>query len=190
MFTKLITNSTKAVLTVVAVCTLMVMAFILTGCAVTPEADAADPEASQAATPVDTVAPPAPEDDGVNAFGETFTWDDNVSISVSAPAPYTPGEYAAGLVDGHSAVLFEFVLTNNSDENFEPLVWNSATSGGVEAPGVFDSAAGISFPPTTVLLPGQTIKWNQAYSVLDPANITMQVAAGILHDDAIYTNAQ
>lgn len=189
MFTKLITHSSKAVLTVVAVCTLMVMAFILTGCSATPQADAVDAEASQAAAP-DTVAPPAPEDDGINAFGETVTWDDNVSISVSAPAPFTPSEYAAGSVEGHTSLLFEFVLTNNSDENFEPLVWNTATSGGVEAPGIFDTAAGISFPPTTVLLPGQTIKWNQAYSVLDPANITMQVSAGILHDDAIYTNAQ
>jgi len=187
---RILLNNTRPVFVVLAVMLALVFAFIFTGCAVTPQADAADPEASQAASPVeDTVTPPAPEDNGVNAFGETVTWDNNVSLSVSVPAPYTPSEYAAGAVEGHSTVAFEFVLTNNSDENYEPLVYGTATSGGVEAPGVFDTAEGYSFPPTTVLLPGQTLKWKQAYSVLDAANITMQISAGFEYDDAIFTNA-
>lgn len=189
MITRLLNRSTKLVLAIVAVAVVAVLAFILTGCAVTPQAKASDPEASQAATPEDTVAPPAPEDDGVNAFGETFTWADNVSISISAPAPYTPTEYAAGTVDGQETVVFEYVLTNNSDKNLEPLIWATASSGGVEASGVFDVEAGLDFAPTTVLLPTQTIKWKQAYSVADVANITMQVNVGFDYDDAIFTNS-
>jgi len=185
---RILLHHTRPVLLTVAVLLALVFVYVFTGCAATPQAEAADPEASQAAAP-DTVSPPEPTND-VHAFGETVTWDNNVSLSVSVPAPYTPSDYAAGAVEGHSTVLFEFVLSNNSDENYEPLVYGTATSGGVEAPGVFDTAEGIGFPPTTVLLPGQTIKWLQAYSVLDAANITMQVSAGFTYDDAIFTNTQ
>lgn len=192
MFTRILENSTKSVLAVVAVCTLLVFAFILTGCSATPVAEDTDPEASQAAAP-DTVTPAVeeePEDDGILAFGETVTWDNNVSLSVSAPAPYTPTEYAAGAVEGQQVVIFELVLTNNSGEVYEPAVYGTASSGGVEAAGVFDYDQGVTLPPTTAILAGQTIKWQQAYSVADPANITLQISAGFEYDDAIFTNVQ
>jgi len=189
MFARILETRSKSVLVAVALMLALVFAFIFTGCSFTGQAEAADPEASQAAEPVseDTVAPPAPEEDGVHAFGETVTWDDNVSLSVSTPAPYTASEYAAGAVEGHQTIAVEFVLTNGSAENFEPAVYGTATSGGVEAPGVFDYDNGMTLAPTTALLPGQTIKWTQAFSVLDPADITLQISAGFIHDDAIFT---
>jgi len=193
MLTKILSHRSTAFTPMLILAVLFMLAFLLSGCAVTPKAEAVDPQASQAAAPApapDTLEPPAEEDNGVLAFGETVTWDNNVSLSVSVPAPYTPTEYAAGTVEGQSVVAFEFVLTNNSGENYEPFVYGTATSGGVEAPGVFDTSNGMSLPPTTVLLDGQTIKWTQAFSVADPANITMQVSAGFEYDDAIYTNAQ
>ena len=185
--TKVLARRSTAFTPLLLLALALIVSFFLMGCT-TQQATAADPQASQAAAP-DTVAPPAPEDDGINAFGETVTYDDGLSLSVSTPAPYQPTEMAAGAVEGHTSLAFEFVLTNNSSENVEPLVFGSATSGGVEAPGVFDTSNGISFPPSTVLLPGQTIKWNSVYSVLDPADVTLQVSAGFEYDDAIFTTA-
>lgn len=184
-------NHTRPVIVAAALMLALVFAFIFTGCATTTQAESADPEASQAAAPVaeDTVTPPSEPEvaDGVYGFGETVTWDDNVSLSVSVPAPYAPSEYAAGPVEGHQTIAVEFVLTNGSTENFEPAVYGTATSGGVEAPGVFDYDNGMTLAPTTVLLAGQTIKWTQAFSVLDPADITLQISAGFEYDDAIFT---
>lgn len=186
MFAQLVAGRRIAYVPLLLLALLFVVSFLLMGCSVVPKAEAADPKASQAATP-ETPAE-EPEDDGVSAFGETVTWDSGVSLSVSAPAPYTPTEYAAGAIEGHQTVVFEFVLTNGSDETYDPMVYGTASSGGVDAPGVFDTSANIGFAPTTAVLVGQTIKWQQAYSVLDPANITMEITAGVLFDDAIFTN--
>lgn len=166
-----------------------IIAFIMTGCSV-PVAETADPKASQAAAPAEVDEPvDTLEVDGLYGFGETVTWENNVSLSVSTPVEYQPSELAAGMVDGQTTVLFEMVLTNNSDENFDPIMlYYTASSGGVEASGVFDVSNGIDFQPSTVVLPGQSIKWQAAYSVADINNITLQTSIGFEYDDAIFTN--
>lgn len=178
----------KAVLTTFVLFFLVIIAISVAGCS-TPAAPAADPKASSAAAPVEEpTEEPAPEDDGIRAFGETVTWANNVSISVSEPADYTPTEMAAGVVEGQKTVVFELVLTNNSDEKYDPLVYNTAVSGGEAASGVFDTSEGVGFPPNTTLLPGKTIKWLEAYSVADAADIQLEVSAGFEYDSIIFTN--
>lgn len=174
--------------------TLAVIGFILfvalvamVGC--TAAAPVANPAASQAAAPVvESPAAEEPMDSGVLVFGETASWDDAISISVSEPVAFKPTEYAAGLEEGQTAVMFEIVLTNNSSEKYEPLIYNTASSAGEEASGVFDVEAGIDFPPTTAVLPGKTIKWKEAYSVADAADITLEVSPGFTYDSVIFTS--
>lgn len=179
--------------------TLAVIGFILfvalvamAGC--TPKVSTPDPAASQAAPPVVSEEPEpaaeAPVDNLPLLFGETATWLNDVSISVSQPTAFDPTDMAAGMVDGNTSVAIEFVLTNNSTENYEPMVYNSASSAGVEAPGIFDVEKNIGLPPTTTVLPGKTIKWTEAYSVADAADITLEVSVGFEYDSVIYTTSK
>lgn len=181
----------KAIGVTLFILLLIVVAMFAVGCS-TSEASTPDPEASAAAAPAeDSVDEPAPEAEvtGVHAFGETVTFDDGLSLSVSTPSEFTPSELSAGAVDGQSSVVFEFVISNNTDKNFDPvLMLATASSGGSEASGVFDTDQGVGFPPTTVVLPGQTIKWLQAFSVADPASITLETSVSFSHDDVIFTN--
>lgn len=165
---------------------LVVIAIFVSGCSV-PAAAKPDPSASSAAAPEQE--PVVEEDSGTLAFGETITYDDGVSASVSAPAEFVPGEYSAGAVAGQVVLAFEFVITNNSTEPFDPsLVMATASSGGSEASAVFDVENEVNFPPMTKVLPGQTIKWVQAWSVADASAVTLEVNVGFTHEAAIYTN--
>lgn len=136
---------------------------------------------------------PEPEvvvDSGVLAFGEAMTWDDNVSLSVSTPAPFTPTEWAAGADQAHH-IAFTLVLTNESSEVLEPIVYSRVSSGGAEASQVFDidnPVGDLTGGPTTAILPGQTVTWVEGYSVADPEVITFQVSPSFEYVDAIFTN--
>lgn len=176
----------KAVLTTFVLFFLVIIAISVAGCS-TPATATPDPAASSAAAPEKEEAPV--ETPSIPAFGDTVSYEDGLSISVSTPSDYVPSELAAGSVEGQPSVVFEFVFTNNSTENFDPaLVFATASSGGVEAPGIFDTSEGIGFPPSTTVLPGQTIKWLQAFSTADPAAITLEVSVGFSNDPAIFTN--
>lgn len=173
--------------TFLVIAAIFVLALAFAGCS-TPASSTPDPEATSApAVEVTVEEEPAPEPPAIPVFGDTISYPDGVSISVSVPSEYTPTEYAAGLVDGQSNVVFNFVLTNNSTENFDPtLVYATASSGGLEASGVFDTTDGIGFPPQTAVTPGNAIQWAQAWSVANPADITMEVAVGFDRDPALF----
>ncbi|MFK4804706.1 hypothetical protein ACI3KX_02455 [Microbacterium sp. ZW CA_36] len=123
-------------------------------------------------------------------FGDTYTWEDDMSMSVSLGA-YVPTEYAAG-VDHANQILVTVTLTNNSAETFEPLVMGSMVSGGVTASSITDIGGPVElavFAPTDPVLPGNSITWNEAWSVADPATLQYSIAPATLgYDDAIFTS--
>lgn len=177
----------KKIGVVLFVALLVVIAIFATGCS-TPATSAPDPQASQASAPEQE---PVVEDDGLYAFGETVTYEDGVSVSVSEPADYVAGELSAGTVEGQPTLAFKFVVTNGSDEPFDPsLVLATLASGGAESAGVFDTENEVGFPPMTKVLPGQTVEWVQAWSVVDAASLTLELNVGFTHDAAIFTNVQ
>ena len=167
----------KKIGVVVFVLFLIVVALFATGCS-TPAASAPEQE-------------PVVEDDGLYAFGETVTYEDGISVSVSEPAYYVAGELASGPVEGQPTLAFKIVVTNSSEEPFDPsLVFATLTSGGAESAGVFDTENEVGFPPVTKVLPGQTVEWVQAWSVVDAASLTLELNVGFTHDAAIFTNVQ
>lgn len=146
-------------------------------------------------TGADGAEEPAPADEldeapvGNLAFGDTMVWDDGVELGVSAPEPFTPTEYASG-ADLPNNIVFTITITNNSDANLEPLAYSRLSSGGQEGSQIFDidnPAGDISMAPTTVILPGQSVTWKEAWSVADPASLTMQIAPSWDYEDAIFT---
>ncbi len=158
------------------------------------EFDDAIAEASEAAeTPLDQEEPAEEPDTapvGNLAFGDTMVWEDDVELTVSAPVPYSPTEFAAGATLPNN-IVFTMTITNNSTENLEPLPFAQLSSGGQEASQIFDITADgedVGVPPTTVILPGESVTWRTAWSVADPAALTMQVAPSFAYEDAVFTN--
>ena len=137
-----------------------------------------------------------PDDEAVPAealsFGDTMAWENGVEMTVSAPEPYTPSEAAAG-ADQANHIVFTMTITNNSTENLQPLPYTRLSSGGQEGSQIFDATADggqIGIPPTTVILPGQSVTWQDAWSVADVDALTMQTAPSFDYDDVIFTNVQ
>ena len=171
----------------------------LAGCSTAPSsssgpADEAAAGSSSEATPSFASAPATEEaeDIGNLAFGDAATYPDDISISVSAPAPFTPGEYASGATQAAN-VVFSFTITNGSAENFEPYTYAQVSSGGVEGESIFDSGnpvGELTGGPTAVILPGGTVTWMQAFSVADANALTLQVSPNFEYEDAIFTNVQ
>lgn len=175
----------------------LVTALALTGCGaqtLSNDSGAAKPAPSLAEPKAAPTPEPKPKaDDSIVAFGEARTYENGVSISVSVPAPFTAGPYAAGVVAGQPQVVFTLVLTNNSTEILDPMVYSRVSAGGAEASVIFDSGnpvGEIGGGPMTAILPGQTVQWLEAYSVADPASITFQVSPSFEYVDAIFTNIQ
>ncbi|MFB9957829.1 DUF2510 domain-containing protein [Agromyces bracchium] len=140
---------------------------------------------------------PATEEPGDEAvegqvlqFGETMVWSNGVSMTVSAPEPFTPSDLSAG-ADQAANLVFTLTIQNDSTENVQPVVFSQLSSGGTEATRIFDVGAEggqVGIPPTTAILPGSSITWSEAWSVADPASLTMQTAPSFEYEDVIFTN--
>ena len=128
------------------------------------------------------------------AFGDTFTWDDGVALTVSAPEPYTPSPFAVGATGGEN-VVFTLTVTNNSAENLQPVPFPTLRSGDQEASQIFDvgedlegNGDDVGIPPTAIVPPGGSVSWRVAWSVADPASLTMEASPSFAYANATFTN--
>ncbi|MCD2441432.1 DUF2510 domain-containing protein [Agromyces sp. SYSU K20354] len=141
---------------------------------------------------------PAPQPEAPVAgdlrFGDTMTWDDGVSLTVSVPEPYTPSEFAVGATQAEN-VVFTLTLTNNSPEELQPLPLPTLSSGDQEVSQIFDIGSDVfdpgddvGIPPTAPVAPGASISWRAAWSVDDPSSLTLQAAPSFRYPNATFTN--
>jgi hypothetical protein len=178
----------------------------LTACGGTPGEPDSDPQAGAnrpaeatspaAPTQAPTTEPPSPSpsptptDDGVLSFGESITYEDGVTLTVSAPTPYTPSEYAAGAENATAAVAFDVTIVNGTQSNFDPSLFSTTLqSANVEGSEIYDSENGLEGSPSTTLLPGREAKFRIAYGVTNPADLVLEVSPSFEHDNAIYATA-
>jgi hypothetical protein len=147
-------------------------------------------------TPVPTESAPPDATDGEAvaglAFGETMAWADGVTMTVSEPVPFTPSDLAVG-ADQAVNLVFTLTITNDSSENLQPIVLSTLSSGGTEATRIIDLGAEggqVGIPPTTPILPGESITWQEAWSVADPDSLTMQTAPSFAYESVVFTNDQ
>lgn len=106
-------------------------------------------------------------------FGETYEWPTGVAISISPPVDFTTTEWASGTIEGQANVAVDVTITNGSGEDVDAaMVFLTATSGGKQASEVFDTDGGTEYPIVTVL-PGDSLTWTTAFSVADPASLTV-----------------
>ena len=150
-------------------------------------------------SPDDPGADPAPDPEspveGDLAFGQTMTWDDGVALTVSAPEPYTPSDFAVGATQANN-VVFTLTLTNNSTQDLQPLPLPAFSSGDQEVSQIFDIGSDVfetgddvGFPPAETLEPGASVTWRAAWSVDDPSSLTLEVAPSFLYPSVTFTNA-
>lgn len=127
--------------------------------------------------------------DGVLKFGETAEFDDGLKITVSEPrTDYTPSDHSkVDDPDLKGYVVFSVTVENGTGSPYDPYTLISGNSGGKEIQTVFDSAKGMSGPPSGKLLPGEKVTFDMAFAVADPNNVTLDIMLDSDRDDIIYT---
>ncbi|GGW42400.1 DUF4352 domain-containing protein [Streptomyces xantholiticus] len=118
------------------------------------------------------------------AADETSVYDDDVRVTVSAPEPYTPGEFAVGHTKGNKAYQVTITIENAGKEKYDAnLVTVDARAGkdGVTAEQIFDDKAGAGFEGT--ILPGKKATVTFAFDApADAKNLTVEVSPGFDYD--------
>jgi hypothetical protein len=142
-----------------------------------------DPAADDAADDAAVV------DDMTIGFDEIFLYEDGLEITVGAPQPYTPGEYAVGLEGGPSYIVMNVTIVNGSTENYDPILfYSTASSAGTEATEIYDSVT-LDSRPSTAVLPGASISFPLAYAVADPAQLVIEIEPSMfVYESLVVTN--
>lgn len=116
-------------------------------------------------------------------FGETFTWDDGVAITMSKPTPFTSGSDA--LQPNMEGVVLDVTVENGSDQPVEiqsDMVMTPEV-GGQETMPIQDKAAGVDLPEDPVQA-GKSVDFKVAFSPGD--DLTVKVAHGYGNAEGIY----
>lgn len=151
------------------------------------------PTATATATATSTPTPtpteePTPTTPTYSTFGDTFTYENDLSITIGEPEPFTPSDTAA-FDEAAAYVSFPVTIVNNSTEPYDPtLFFVNGQSTNTEIDQVFDSAQGYEGSPSTVLLPGREASFNLGFGVADPDDIVLEVSPGFEYDNAIFTS--
>ncbi|MEW1721110.1 DUF4190 domain-containing protein [Streptomyces sp. NPDC093109] len=121
---------------------------------------------------------------GALGAGDAASYDGKISVTVSAPKPYTPGEFAIGHTEGNKAYQVTVVIENTGKDKFDAtLATAGARAGddGVEAEAIFDDTIGAGF--TGSVLPGK--KSTVVFAFDAPAEATslmVEVSPGFTYD--------
>ncbi|MGW7200564.1 DUF4190 domain-containing protein [Streptomyces chryseus] len=118
------------------------------------------------------------------AAGDSAVYDDKLTVTASAPEPYTPGEYAIGHTKGNKAYKVTVVLDNAGTKKFDAaLVTTEARAGaeGVKAEQIFDEKVGELF--TGTLAPGKKATVVYAFDTpADAENLVVEISPDFSHD--------
>lgn len=148
-----------------------------------------------ATTPVATETTEAPSeepsetpDDTTVAFGKTFTWENGVSATVSAPKSYRSSGNGIGGEKFKYAVIFTVTIVNKSGKAYDPSI-ASATVQSADAEGdqIFDSSNDLGGTPDTKVLNGRQTKFKMAFGVANPKDVVVEFSPGFEYNSAIWT---
>lgn len=142
---------------ILALVTLPIFALLLTSCGGGGE--------NQTAQQEDLVAAPAQEVQASGGFDNAVKTPAGVSYTLSAPAKYVPGKFAAGQLLGQSYQGFKVSITNNSsaDLDLATLIVKGVTPGG-ECVDIFDGDNSFNGAPQEALAKGAAITFGWALS--------------------------
>ncbi|MGW2019113.1 DUF4190 domain-containing protein [Streptomyces sp. NPDC001927] len=124
-------------------------------------------------------------------FGQTFTYEDGIKVTVSKPRAYQPDQFAAGHTKGNKAFQVTVTIVNGSKETLDVTgaLVDASDAEGAQADAIFDGSDATTMFRGNVL-PGKQAKGDFAFSLPAAAAGEMQIelAPTILeHDEAIWT---
>ncbi|MBM9462670.1 hypothetical protein JL108_04350 [Aeromicrobium sp. YIM 150415] len=161
------------------------LAALLMGCGGTTGAKDDDPQSGSNAPSSEKgdedTAEAAPVAEHV-LFGEAYTYEDGLSVTVGAPEvlQIDPAEaewYPEYFQEGTTNLTFMITIVNGTDTPFDPSGWIAyMQSGNVEAESIFYSEAGLEGVMGTTLLPGREGTYKVGYSVTNPDDLVMEVS--------------
>lgn len=109
---------------------------------------------------------------------------DEGGAAATTPSP-TP-TMAPG--DAGAVVAVDIVLVNGTDEPINSSVFVAMTSGGADAPAVYDRDAGLTGPPGTMLQPGQRASFRMGFEARDPVDLTMEIRPAYHYVSALFVH--
>lgn len=122
-------------------------------------------------------------------LGESFAWDNGLTVTLSKPKPYTPSQYVLEYEDFpyKSFVVVTVTVANGSLEPYDPSQFmESVQSGDVESSELYDTDNGIGEDPQTRVLPGHKVSWKFGYNVKDPKDVTVEVTPGFDYESVLW----
>jgi hypothetical protein len=155
--------------------TVTVTANAPSGAATSADAPSEDPEGGTSSA-----------DDAQARFGQTYTYDNGLAVTVSSTAPFKPSE--TGICGKASAyVVFTVTVKNGTSERYDPGSFStSLQSGQSEGKRCFDSAKDVAGSPSTALLTGRTVAWKEAYAVSDPNDLVLEATPGFDYGSVLF----
>jgi hypothetical protein len=145
-----------------------------------------DVKASSSAQATEAAAENTTADGGVLKFGETAKFD-GLSVGVSAPEPFTPGEYDyLGDNPTPNNVKMTVTLTNTGQKAYDPaLTSTTLSSGQQEATAIYGDKVGNT--PSTNILPGKSVSYDVGFNVADPNDLQLDVTGGFEYATVTFT---
>ena len=180
------------------------LALVLAACgAQTSGAESAATNAAGTNAPSTTAAPAAaaaeteeasetqsasPAEEQMPQFGESYTWEDGITVKIGQPKAYKPSQSASVTGDG-DAIAFNVTIVNGTGERFDPAMFNATMqSSNVEADQIFDSAKKLGGAPSTTILPKRESSFQVGFTVADKKDLVLEVAPSWDHESVIFTN--
>lgn len=171
----------------IAVSALLLLAALLTGCARASStiAPTVDLSVQETPAPVEHAVDPT-----VSSFGETFIYEDGISISVKPPVEFTASEFAEGTKNPHQ-LAWEIEVVNGSGEEFRPQVFPEVWHGDLMGWLIMDASNPIgdfTYEPGLPIQTGETYKFLIGYSVTDLEDLRVIVSPGFEYEEHTFTN--
>ncbi len=161
------------------------------------QGSAASQDTSTPSTEEPEPTPETPTDDpSVGEFGETIEFEDGVAIKVTKPVRFKPSPQAdmdgSPLPSRGVPVRFKVVISNNgtaATADDLPLIDVTSNGEAIQEIGIADPAFGIEeLAKDTRILPGKKNVSRMGYFVVDPADVSVDVALGG-YDTVTFSNA-
>lgn len=133
------------------------------------------PQSEASVTITEEEEPEVDEGTSSPVFGETFVWDDGLSLTIEPPQEVQLSEYNVEHYDLDSVVplAFQVTVTNGTDETIESnLFFANLVSGGKEAEAIFDSKVGTE-SPSTPILPEKSLSYRITFAAEDPSDLQL-----------------
>lgn len=149
----------------------LVAALALTACG----GKKADPAST--ATPSDTATTTAATSGG---FGSALNLGAGISLTISAPKSFVPGQFASNYLKGQAANIFDVTVKNAGTTDLDPsTILFTINSGTNACPDVLDGDNGITGAPTDPIAAGASTTFKFAIACDAKAGDALSVAVAV-----------